>query len=405
MSGLPQEIVRARLQIVLDHTFMASAIARLPIEPMPSAIRALAATDGYHVFVDTERLPQESPSTIRFILLHEVMHVVLGHIDRRGERRPREWALAVDHAVNLLLEGCGFTPPEHAVCDRRFRSMTAEAIYDALLPKGQSAEARAPETHTEGLGHPEAHLDPADPRLAGASAHPMPAPVERRRLRKNLLAPMKCKLAGIGAGASSEEIEAAESEQVPWRELLAQFVTGLRQTDYRLFPFNKKHLWRGLYLPSVGEPGPEHIALAVDTSGSMDERALSLVLGELEQLRHAAPCRITLIQCDYEVQSVDAYGAHDPLPHHNPARSFRFTGRGGTRFEPVFDRIAHPDFQADHGRPDALVFYTDGYGDFPDEAPDYPVLWLITKLKIHPFTRKSLSQPAHHFGQTIPIAV
>lgn len=49
-------------------------------------------------------------------------------------------------------------------------------------------------------------------------------------------------------------------------------------------------------------------------------------------------------------------------------------GRGGTDFRPVFkyaaERSAHELC--------LLIYATDGYGVFPEEAPPYPVLWLIT---------------------------
>jgi predicted metal-dependent peptidase len=39
--------------------------------------------------------------------------------------------------------------------------------------------------------------------------------------------------------------------------------------------------------------------------------------------------------------------------------------------------------------PDAAIYLTDGYGDFPKQAPQYPTLWVITpgglKTKSIPF--------------------
>ena len=47
--------------------------------------------------------------------------------------------------------------------------------------------------------------------------------------------------------------------------------------------------------------------------------------------------------------------------------------RAGTSFIPVFDYVRS------HGmRPDVLVYVTDGYGDAPQKAPPYPVLWVLT---------------------------
>ena len=51
-------------------------------------------------------------------------------------------------------------------------------------------------------------------------------------------------------------------------------------------------------------------------------------------------------------------------------------GGGGTSFQPFFKELDRQRQQAD-GHPVALYF-TDGYGLFPDESPDFEVLWLVT---------------------------
>jgi len=35
-------------------------------------------------------------------------------------------------------------------------------------------------------------------------------------------------------------------------------------------------------------------------------------------------------------------------------------------------------------QPDAVIYLTDGYATFPDQAPNYPVLWAITNHDIQP---------------------
>ena len=109
---------------------------------------------------------------------------------------------------------------------------------------------------------------------------------------------MKGKLHGRAGGYFAEEVAKADTAHIAWQAILARFFNGLRKNDYRMFPFNRKHAWRGIYLPSVGTPGPEHIVVAVDTSGSMDDETLGKVLAELDQLRSVTECKLTLIECD-----------------------------------------------------------------------------------------------------------
>lgn len=51
---------------------------------------------------------------------------------------------------------------------------------------------------------------------------------------------------------------------------------------------------------------------------------------------------------------------------------FEFYGGGGTDFNPVFDEIKNRNM-----KPKALFYFTDTFGDFPDEKPSYPVFWLV----------------------------
>jgi predicted metal-dependent peptidase len=54
----------------------------------------------------------------------------------------------------------------------------------------------------------------------------------------------------------------------------------------------------------------------------------------------------------------------------NVIRALGAQGGGGTSFVPVFKWIEENDIE-----PEALVYLTDMYGDFPSKAPSYPVLW------------------------------
>ena len=60
------------------------------------------------------------------------MHCVLSHPLRCGERDPELWNVACDHAINLHLLDQGFILPDDGIHDKKYRDMTAEAIYNQL---------------------------------------------------------------------------------------------------------------------------------------------------------------------------------------------------------------------------------------------------------------------------------
>lgn len=390
-ASLPSALQRARIGLMLDQPFLASAVARLPLVNAAGLDWCeTMATDGYYIYVNPAFLETLSPDEITFVLAHEVLHCVLGHLDRRGEREQPRWNWAVDYATNQLLVDFGLRMPRAGLLDPRYAQMTAETIYLLLAeeaqqqPHGSGGQAIVP---TSGSGQADdrgpsgfdVHLEENDPRGKTFRQREFPSEIERKRMRieltRELTRELGSRAQGYLSGSLQEELQAATKTSVPWAALLARFMTGIRRSDYRLFPPNRKHVWRGLYLPSVGVPGPEHLVVAIDTSGSMSAGDLARALGEINRLRAMTECRLTLIQCDATIQDVSEYDAfEEPAPP--GGRAWVARGRGGTDLRPVFDWIRKQAFGG--MRLDALIYLTDGYGTFPERPPAYPVLWLAT---------------------------
>ena len=378
-TDLPRTVTQARIKLMLDEPYLASAVARFPLVNAAGMDWCnTMAVDGYYIYVNPDFCKTLSTPEITFVLAHEVMHCVLGHIDRRGQREPTMWNYAIDYATNLMLVEMGLKMPEIGLIDSKFIGMTAEDIYEEISknipqPSGGDGSRGSAGMSSDGRGW-DLHVAPDDMRGQSVRAVDFPSAEERKRMRISITQSMGRKGRGVFAGMMESEIHQAQGGQVPWRTLLSRFFTGLRRDDYRLMPPNKKHVWRGIYLPSIGSPGPSHIVLAVDTSGSMSDDDLADIMGEIDKLRSATQCRLTLIQCDADIQKVEEFDEYSGTSF---AR-YRVLGRGGTSFKPVFKWI---NDQAAKGiyHFDTLIYLTDGYGDFPDKPPSYPVLWIMTK--------------------------
>ena len=72
----------------------------------------------------------------RFVLAHEFLHAALQHAERLNGRHPLLWNIACDFVINdWLLEmhiGC---MPNGALYDAQFHGLSAENVYDRLLPE------------------------------------------------------------------------------------------------------------------------------------------------------------------------------------------------------------------------------------------------------------------------------
>lgn len=371
---IDRNLQRARIRLALSRPFLASAVLRLPLVRVPdSPWCPTAATDGYHVFYNPGWIAELDAASLRGLLAHEVLHVVFGHGERRQGRDPARWNIACDHAINLLLLEQGFRLPNEGLADSEFCGLSAEQIYEKLPESASANRRRYYHSHDEAGVVPGIGADLVDPNHPAVRPLRLPdAPdLERlREIRAELVADAAAKLHGDGAGQFQVEIGALGRARIDWRALLRAWLMDRVKSDWSMMPFNKKHLHRGLFFPSLGVEAPGDVVFAIDTSGSMDDVTLAGLVDELRAFRETFPCRVVLMQADAAIHEVLEFGAMDGMEV--PAR-LKIKGRGGTDFRPVFDWVAV-------NAPEAIVLYaTDGWGHFPERAPPNAVLWLLTE--------------------------
>lgn len=157
--------------------------------------------------------------------------------------------------------------------------------------------------------------------------------------------------------------------QVRWQEKLRQTFNGSLPAEYSLRRMNKTYLGMGCCVGTISRPGMGTIVVATDTSGSVSREMLEGPVAEAQAIMDdVRPERLLQIWADAGVASVqEIYPGEtlDPKP----------CGGGGTDFRPVFDYVR----DTLRNDVDYVIYATDGYGTFPDEAPPYPVIWLVMK--------------------------
>ena len=386
LQGVAERVLQARIQLALRQPFLAGALMRLPVRAIDGfSWCPTMATDGYHLFFNPRWVETLAPPEIRGVLAHELLHVLFDHADRLRRRDSEIWNLACDHAINLLLLELGFRLPAGGCVDRRFYGLTADEIYDRLvnevggtrrsttghqIPDGSSEDA----TGTCPDVGPDL-IEADDPRVRPVQDADMPDLEARQDLQRELRNDAMQKLQGTGAAQFHREFSAARSEMIDWRALLRAFLSDRIRNDWSLWPYSKRYVHRGLFMPSVGVEAPGNLVFAIDTSGSMSDEDLEGIVGELRGFRETFPTRLTVLQCDAVLQSVQNFGEMDGTEI--PPR-MRIHGRGGTDFRPVFNWIEG------HEESCVLLFATDGFGTFPRKAPYHPVLWLLSPPHLEP---------------------
>jgi predicted metal-dependent peptidase len=381
-AEVEQKILKARIALSLRQPFLASAIMRLPIKNATSfAWCKTMSTDGYHIFFNATWAENLSQSELRGVLAHEVLHVIFQHSSRRSNREPLRWNIAADHAINLILLDQGFVLPKNGFANNAYKGKSAEEIY-TLLP--ESSKYRISSTGSLG-GKEESDiggqipdvgediLDPDNISVKAARSADMPDRAQLDELCTDLRNDAASKLQGNSAGLFLSECQAIEESRIDWRELLRSWLVDRIKNDWSMWPYSKKFIHRGLFMPSVGIEAPGHIIFAIDTSGSISNKDLGEIFSEIRSYRELFPCRLTVIQCDAKIRSIETFEELDGTEIPEQMNVF---GRGGTDFRPVFDWAIEND-------PSSLLIYaTDGFGSFPQFEVPNEVIWLLTRRHV-----------------------
>ena len=359
-----EKLAAARARLILDQPFLGALVLRLPLVETDAPWCATTATDARSIYYSPRWIEALSGAQVQFALAHEALHCALGHFARRGHRVRHRWDLACDFAINPVLAGQGLTPPAEAVMLDLYAGMAAEEIYPCIDDSldQETLDEHLYDGEQEGSGQRQEEATGAPPPLSAAEREAL-AQQWQRHLAS---AAQRAQESGKFGAALSRLVGATLQAALPWRALLAQYLAQTARQDHSYVRPSRRE--GEMILPSLRSVHAE-LSIALDVSGSVGAEELTQFVAEVDAIRGALPARITLLACD---AALDPEGPWLFEPWQPLTLPHAFAGGGGTAFAPVFDWVER------QGRPpDALIYFTDGQGDFPAEPPDYPVLWLV----------------------------
>ncbi|TNF56476.1 MAG: hypothetical protein EP309_02315 [Gammaproteobacteria bacterium] len=404
-QAIETKLAAARTRLILDKPFLGALALRLPIKAADPQWCPTTATDARAFFYNPDYIAGLSLDETQFVLAHDALHCALSHFARRQHRVRRKWDLACDHAVNPLLIDDGLTPPPDALHNPRFKGLTAEEIYP-LIEDEDDAETLDRHVYDEDnqqggrrSGLSEKDLDPsergAQPQAGTqsegegggnqpqpgegtsqnrAGAAPQPSPLSPDE-RTDLAVQWHQRLAGAAqqalqhgklGGEMARLIDRLLQPQVPWRQLLARFMSATARDD---FSYSRPSRREGDYIRPALRSHQLDLVVAVDISGSVKDGEIQEFIAEIDALKGQVRARVSLLACDAQLCPGSPWTFEPWEEFRRPAE---MKGGGGTDFRPVFDWVERAGI-----RPDLLVYFTDALGEFPDRDPPYPVVWLI----------------------------
>lgn len=416
---IENKLSAARTKLILDKPFLGTLVLRLPLQAANPEWCPTTGTDARKLYYNPEYIEELRGDELQFVLAHEALHCGLSHFARRQHRVKHRWDLACDYAINPILLAEGLKPPPGVTVLPQYEGMTAEEIYPLIDDNDMSESMdqhlydKPDQTKDGGQNQDENPLDeqpskknqppnqPSDnngddskagavgkqelDEAAGGKDKPPPpldqADVELLSLQwqqRLASASQQAEQSGKLSAVLKRLIEEQRESVLPWQALLARYLSATARDDYSYQRPSSRRGDPAIY-PSL-KSSQINIAIALDVSGSVSDKELSLCVAEMNALKGQLRARVTLLACDAKL--IEGF----PMifePWEMVELPKEIAGGGSTDFKPVFDCISKQDQQ-----PDAMVYFTDALGSFPMYEPNYPVLWLIKGKGLVPWGQR-----------------
>jgi predicted metal-dependent peptidase len=369
-----KRIAASQIRLSESFPFFGALLMMAPIV-MTNTIPT-AATNGRDLLFNADFVRSLSAQELDGVVVHELLHLALSHVPRRGVRDHMVWNIAADIHVNGIVYSLKqLKLPAGAVEDLGLAPLCVEEIYEKLLNDKKSTSKNRLTLRREAykldvvdlVELPDDGVDSHDSKnISELSA----------QLVTTWTSNVSCALGMAGKqhhgsppAALLRSVLEANTPQIDWQSALWRSVV---RTPDDFAGFDRRHLWRGLYV-EVLEADTLDIDVCIDTSGSVSDSQLSEFLGLLRNI----VCSYPSVRCRLYYADSQCVGPFE-VDINRPLASA--VGGGGTDFRPFFAAIA-ARVAADGARSNAsrtVIYITDGFGMFPQAVPELDVLWVVT---------------------------
>jgi len=412
IAAAVDKIRKARTNLLLSSPFFGQ-FSVLPVL-RPTEDFDGFATDGKNLFFNPDFVLRQSFDDLKTRIAQTVIKPALKHHVRRGHRKHPLWNEASNLAANDVLKAFNFNLPEDLRYDFRFHNKCAESIYltlaqeemqkqpangggdgngkqdedggaggggqkdkqqDKQQDKGQGEEGGG-QQDDQGQGQQDQQDQQGKESLGNSVIldGEQQTEAEKRLEEAKWNAALKSAAAaaracGQGSAALDRFVEEAVHKQLPWKEILARFLTLPAKNRVDWTRPSKKMIPLGFYFATKGGKEMDDPVMITDTSGSVSAEDLKLVGGQAHTLVADMGCGLHMVYSDAAVKGYQYIESTVYPPNFKLAPK----GGGGTDFRPAFEYIKEHNLY-----PPVALYLTDGAcSRFPDKAPEYDVLWVL----------------------------
>ena len=375
-----EKLITARVGLLLRASFFGNLATRLKLVNADEWC-GTAATDGRNFYYNSRFINLLKPKEIEFLFGHEILHCVYDHFGCRGDRDPMLFNVANDFAVNgdLKKHRVGeFITSVPCLYDAKYEGKSSEEIYDDLYENAEKISLqdlidKLLDDHLDGEG--DGSDDEGEDDKEGKGKRPKISPEERQKIRDEIKeAVLAAAAASDGAGnlpaGVKRLIQDMTAPKMNWRELLRMQLESTIKSDFTWMRASRRGWHMDAVMPGMKNDEMIDIAIAIDASGSIDERMLKDFLSEVQGIMDQFQAyKIHILTFDTRVYNPETYNS-DNL---DMICDYEVKGGGGTDFDCIFTYLKDEQIE-----PRRLVVFTDGYpfGSWGDE--NYAdTVWII----------------------------
>ncbi len=392
IAYLAGEILRlSRDSILMNMRFLDVALSRM--EPVSKPGLKGMGTDGGKLFYDDAfvlRRYKREPAYLSRCCLHSLLHLVFNHPFRYGDVETKYWDIAADIAVeNVMLEMDLRFLKLHRDAERRAEiltlrekcgALTAERIYRYFRKEKPEEEYLA---GLRLLFHRDEHIFWTKPEQMEISL------AQWKKISERVKADLKSFTKNkSGAESLEKNLEETTRDRYDYSDILRRFtVMGEDITvnddefDYIYYTYGLEHYGN---LPLI-EPleyketnKVREFVIAIDTSASCRGAVVKAFLRKTYSILKGSEnffhrVNVHIVQCDNQVQNDTRITNDEDFDAF--MQYGRLTGFGATDFRPVFDYVEKLQQQGEFENLKGLIYFTDGYGIYPQRMPKYDVIF------------------------------
>lgn len=378
----------ARDTIIVRYRYFNMAISVIsPIMHEQSGSVSIRGNDLYYdPFFVAKKYAEDNNYVIR-LYFHILMHKLFSHEKLGKGKNEKYWALAADiacEATAIDITGDSFMMAvdqerkKHlGILSNQLSRLTAQMIYKHFINAGLSDELY--EEYVRLFSYDQ-YIEPEEDLFITNNMWD--------RLRKIVEQDLKSFSKDKGSSLLEEAIWESQRKTYDYKELLSSFLVSNEELKVSDEEFDYNYYTYGLYtygnMPLI-EPLEyceankiKELAIAIDTSGSCKgETILSFLQKTYEilmlQESFFDDFNIRIIMCDNKIVSDTKLTSKEEFLSY--ITNSKVGGFGGTDFRPVFEHIEKLISQKEFEDLKGLIYFTDGYGIYPEVQPDYDVIF------------------------------